>query len=969
MVPSSPPRTTDQQPPQPSPPPRQMSNVAHPATEREHRSSGASEAHKSSRARRASSPPPATNRPSRLRESISRFDSSKSSFPSIAQSSTRQSTTSNRHSSADDSAGTERKQQPKEQKKRRTRPPNLAGPRLSQRITAIPDNLSVETPGSGSSQRGAGGSYYTSSDSVGGGGEEPKEGGRSGAGGGGKALFAMGGVFPKHAPRRRRSTMAKEWQEQEEDRRGRGSKWRAELPHGGGDDYASSAALDTGSSAEDAPSTAGSSARRGSSANVGERGDPFEDLDRGRSSSRPLEVVVSRDEEREHADEIAESLREEVGRSGDEADMEDRPRLTKKSHSGSSNMIAEEKGDDKHDDGERKGDRWHEDDLGEEQDVENEERTRPKDGGEQPALGGELNQDKEDWQHDLDHDENDPQIRNWWGTIRYTLREPLAEFLGTLVLVVIGVGSDCQTKISENSMGAYQSMNWAWGFGVMASIYIAGGISGGHTNPSVTLVLALFRGFPWKLVPRYILAQVAGAFCGALIIYGNYSRAIGEYDGEKTIVATATANASAPLFITLPAKQVGGTVEGFCQEILASGILTVAVLALGDENNAPPGAGLGAIVLGFVVVAIGMSNGWISGYAINSARDLGPRLALWVLGYGIKLWHHDDWWWLTGAICGPIVGSIAGALAYDICIFTGPGSPVNYSGREIVEASGLPRMHNMVRMAVDPRYRRRRLSASRTQDPEQLAETGMVPASLQRQRSRKNVPPGRMAPDEIDEMAAVSRRWRRGRAKVSRQEEQSRQREAHEKAEWRRSVEELKQRERERTDPASEERERERERTDPASEEREREREKKELRKTNLHRLSRALLAVGSLSRSYKLVESSHTHLDNLHQHFSLNMAIHSLEDASTATYPPQNSLQAALNNRAAMDSLATVQLDEQAAGQGQGGQADGAQCNCPNQAEHEAMRLRGGCFNLGLCGCVSDSAPATTGFAVSSVQ
>lgn len=147
-------------------------------------------------------------------------------------------------------------------------------------------------------------------------------------------------------------------------------------------------------------------------------------------------------------------------------------------------------------------------------------------------------------------------------------------------------------------------------------------------------------------------------------------------------------------------------------------------------------------------------------------------------------------------------------------------SPVNYSGREILDASGLPRMHNMVRMAVDPRYRRRRLSASRTQDPEQLAETGMAPASLIRQRSHKNVPPGRMAPEEIDEMVAVSRRWRRGKAKVTRQEERSRQRQRHEKEEWRRSIEELRERERQRASLAEEEKQR------------EKEREKKELRPT-----------------------------------------------------------------------------------------------------------------------------------------
>ncbi|GAA5888183.1 hypothetical protein JCM6882_000312 [Rhodosporidiobolus microsporus] len=798
-------------PPHPSPPPRHISSVATPITEREHRLSGASEARNPPRGRRASSPPAGT-RPSRLRESISRFDSSNSSFPSIAQSSTRQSTNSDRPSSADRPPASrprqqQQKQQPQQPKKRRARPPNLAGPAPVERIRAIPDNLNDRTPGSESSQHAP--SFYASSGS---GQDEGKEGGRNG---GGKPLFAMGGVFPKHAPKRRRSSMAKEWERQEEERQGRGRSWRAELPPSDGQGYASSGALNTNSSAGDYDTAASA---RDCSAGVNERTDPFEDLERPPSKSSPkppLEVVVSHDEpeDREEAKQMAAALKDEIavdeeeeGRNGDSTEeAEEGDNDLEKRHSSSSATVAEEE-----EGGGQKGAQGYE---GEEQgekfghrESQQEGRTRPKDGGEQPAIGGELNQDTEDWEHDLERDENDPDIRNWWGTIRYTLREPLAEFLGTMVLIVIGIGSDCQTKISENAMGDYQSMNWSWGFAVMTSIYIAGGVSGGHTNPSVTIVLALFRGFPWKLVPRYIIAQIAGAFCGALIIYGNYRRAIIEYDGEKNIVATATANASAPLFITAPATQVGGTVEGFCQEVLASGILTIAVLALGDENNAPPGAGLGAIVLGFIVVAIGMSNGWISGYAINIARDLGPRLALWSLGYGVKLWHHNDWWWLSGAICGPIVGGIAGAFAYDACIFTGPGSPVNYSGHEIIEACGIPRMHNMVRMVVDPRYRKRRLSASRTQDPEQLAETGMAPASLVQQQTRR-VPPGRMAPDEVDEMVAVSRRWRRGKQKVVREAEASRRRQERETREWRRSIEELRERERERPDPAEEERE------------------------------------------------------------------------------------------------------------------------------------------------------------------
>ncbi|BGP13139.1 hypothetical protein JCM10213v2_001058 [Rhodosporidiobolus nylandii] len=432
---------------------------------------------------------------------------------------------------------------------------------------------------------------------------------------------------------------------------------------------------------------------------------------------------------------------------------------------------------------------------GEEQDGNGRDSTQeqeldhtPKEGGE-GGVGGELSQDTKGWQRELGQ-AGDLPVRNGWGTIRYALREPFAEFLGTLALVIIGVGSDCQTKLSQNTAGTIQSMHWSWGFATMTAIYLAGGVSGGHNNPAITITLALFRGFPWKMVPRYIVAQIFGAFCGALIIYANYRLAIKQYDPYKLIKATEySSNVSATLFITAPATQVGGTVRGFCQELLASAILSMAVLALGDENNAPPGAGLGAIVLAFVVVAIGMSNGWISGYAINVARDLGPRLALWCVGYGIDLWHHDDWWWLSGAICGPVVGGIAGALAYDLCIFTGPGSPVNYTLAEMGDVIGYRKASNLARMAFSPSYRRRRLTA-RTQSPDDILDAGLAPAALAQGRSAtSSVPPGRASQDEANEMA-LSGRFRRARDKVEEEERVTRERMRKEEGGWRRSSEE-----------------------------------------------------------------------------------------------------------------------------------------------------------------------------------
>lgn len=307
------------------------------------------------------------------------------------------------------------------------------------------------------------------------------------------------------------------------------------------------------------------------------------------------------------------------------------------------------------------------------------QRTQTTSGGgadRQGQLGGGLPSKPEQW-FDLTHqqaEEISPPVRNSWSQIRWVLREPFAEFVGMLLLLVIGTGSDCQTRISQQTYGDYSTQSFSWGFGVMLGIYIAGGISGGHLNPAITVMLAVFRGFPWRLVPRYIVGQVAGAFCGSALIYANYRNTIRVYDPDFTVVATASQpNSSAQLFVTMPNHAVAGTAGGFGQEVLATAVLVIVVLALGDENNAPPGAGLGALIIGFAITAIAMSMGWLSGYAINCARDFGPRLMLSAAGYPSQLWTHDAWWWLSGAICGPICGGLVGAAVYDVFVFAGDG--------------------------------------------------------------------------------------------------------------------------------------------------------------------------------------------------------------------------------------------------------------------------------------------------------
>ncbi|GAA5931354.1 hypothetical protein JCM10213_000284 [Rhodosporidiobolus nylandii] len=682
---------------------------------------------------------------------------------------------------------------PAAQKKHRPRPANLAGPAPSRQDSASLSREDERTPAFGS---GGNGSYLADA-------KDAKEGERKN---GDRPLFAVGGVFPKHAHGSRRGDSSRDVQQGE--RRGSGPRRRSELGVPRPKHRASSSSQTTASSGSP------SAAAEEEYAAYSERGDPFEDLEP--SGSKPQ--VVSHDSETSQGSNRSSGRSRRSSRSREaESEPPETARTRKQKHMGSSETLHEGRdgsegkgggGEKSQQHGQVGGPQGDGQKNGRDEDGEG--RNWPKDGGEQPGIGGELNQESQQYEDDFAEGENLP-IRNYWGTIRYALREPLAEFLGTMALIIIGIGADCQTKVSQNTQGTQASMQWSWGFATMLGIYLAGGVSGGHNNPAITIMLALFRGFPWKMVPRYIIAQIFGAFCGALIIYGNYRLAIKQYDPYKLIKATEySSNVSATLFVTAPATQVGGTAQGFCQELLASAILSMAVLALGDENNAPPGAGLGAIVLAFVVVAIGMSNGWISGYAINIARDLGPRLALWCIGYGIDLWHHDDWWWLSGAICGPLVGSIAGALAYDLCVFTGPGSPVNYSMRELSEASGFPRMHNMVRMVVHPSYRRRRLAAVRTQNPEDLAESGMAPTALGQARSTtpRSGRPGKATKEQEDEVA-FKRRFRVGREKVEREEHAVRKKQEKEQQEWRKSIEQMREKEAGKGEPVDDSGERE----------------------------------------------------------------------------------------------------------------------------------------------------------------
>jgi glycerol uptake facilitator protein len=242
--------------------------------------------------------------------------------------------------------------------------------------------------------------------------------------------------------------------------------------------------------------------------------------------------------------------------------------------------------------------------------------------------------------------------------------ELIAEFLGTFVLILFGIGVVAMVVLfpsntpAELIHGGYTNITLGWGLAVTMGIYIAGKISGGHLNPAVTLALAVFRGFPWRKVLPYFLAQTSGAFLAAALIYRNYLPAFHQFDPQL--------QKTAGVFTTFPAFPEL-LQAGFLDQVIGTALLLLMVFAITDQFNVPPGANLAPAMIGLVVVAIGMSFGGMHGYAINPARDFGPRLFTAVAGFRNNgLTDGPRVWWVP--VVAPLLGGLVGAAVYDFGI-------------------------------------------------------------------------------------------------------------------------------------------------------------------------------------------------------------------------------------------------------------------------------------------------------------
>ncbi len=247
--------------------------------------------------------------------------------------------------------------------------------------------------------------------------------------------------------------------------------------------------------------------------------------------------------------------------------------------------------------------------------------------------------------------------------------ELIGEVFGTFILILLGDGVVANVGLAPRL--AAPGYNWntitiGWAFAVIIAVYITGGVSGAHINPAVTLALAVKRGFPWAKVIPYMIAQMIGAFLGALGVYLCYM------DG---LVAAGMPN----VWCTGPGGIFDGTFWGgavslatnvgsyslltaFICEIFGTAVLLWGILASGDAKNLGLSNNLGVFVVGFTVLAVGLSLGGPSGYSINPARDLGPRIFGAIFGTkGL----FDGIYWLLPPVIAPLIGGVLGVFTYD----------------------------------------------------------------------------------------------------------------------------------------------------------------------------------------------------------------------------------------------------------------------------------------------------------------
>jgi glycerol uptake facilitator protein len=258
-----------------------------------------------------------------------------------------------------------------------------------------------------------------------------------------------------------------------------------------------------------------------------------------------------------------------------------------------------------------------------------------------------------------------------------------AEFFGCFILISFGdgvvamlwalIGSGRSSAGALQSSGDWLLITWGWALAVVFAIYTVGGVTGAHINPAVTLGAAIRKNLPWNKVGPYWIAQVLGAFVGAALVYLVYVNAIDQFDTANHIVRGSYASkATYSTFATFPAPYFSSVWGPLIDQIVGTFFLVLFVWAVTDEFNLPVGANLTPWIVGMIVMAVGISFGANAGYAINPARDFGPRIFAWIAGWGkvampgnylVNSGRITGYFWVP--IVGPLIGGSLASVFYD----------------------------------------------------------------------------------------------------------------------------------------------------------------------------------------------------------------------------------------------------------------------------------------------------------------
>ncbi|MFB4368061.1 MULTISPECIES: MIP/aquaporin family protein [unclassified Pseudomonas] len=240
----------------------------------------------------------------------------------------------------------------------------------------------------------------------------------------------------------------------------------------------------------------------------------------------------------------------------------------------------------------------------------------------------------------------------------------MAEFLGTALLIFFGTGCVAALKVAGASFGLWE-ISIIWGVGVSMAIYLTAGVSGAHLNPAVSIALCIFAGFEKRKLPFYIVSQIAGAFCGALLVYTLYSGLFVEYEQTHQMVRGSQASLELASVFSTYANPVLSTGQAFMVEVVITAILMGVIMSLTDDNNGLPRGPLAPLLIGLLIAVIGSAMGPLTGFAMNPARDFGPKMMTFFMGWGeIAFTGGRDIPYFLVPIFAPILGASLGALVY-----------------------------------------------------------------------------------------------------------------------------------------------------------------------------------------------------------------------------------------------------------------------------------------------------------------